>query len=90
MCESTNAVKPGRTISEKAIGDTIDELVKDTKGRLVFATFASNVGRVIQMIHSAVKYNRVVFLAGRSMINYTDVAKELGYINVPKGMLRKM
>ncbi len=90
MCESTNAIKPGRTISEKAIGDTIDALVKETNSRLIVATFASNVGRVIQLIHAAVKYNKTVFLAGRSMVNYTDVARELWYINVPKGMLRKM
>jgi ribonuclease J len=77
MCESTNAVKPGRTISEKAIGDTIDALVKETNSRLIVATFASNVGRVIQLIHAAVKYNKTVFLAGRSMVNYTDVAREL-------------
>lgn len=78
MCESTNAVKPGRTVSEKVIGDSLDQIIKETTdSRLIVATFASNVGRIIQLIHSAVKYNKTVFLAGRSMINYTDVAREL-------------
>ena len=57
---------------------------------MIVATFASNVGRVIQLINSAVRYNRVVFLSGRSMVNYTEICQELGYINPPKGFLRKL
>jgi len=59
------------------IGENLDEMIKNAKGRLIISMFASNVGRVIQAVHSAVRYNKTVFLAGRSMINYTDVAREL-------------
>ena len=90
LCESTNAIKPGRTPSEKTIWDNLEMLIREAKWRLIVATFASNVWRIIQLIHSAVKYNRVVFLAWRSMINYVDIAKELWYINVPPQMIRKM
>ena len=57
---------------------------------MVIATFATNIGRVIQIINSAIKYNKVVFLSGRSMINNIDICQELGYITVPKGMIRKL
>lgn len=76
--------------SEKLIGDTIDSIIKQTPGRVIVATFASNIGRVIQLINSAVKYNRTVFLSGRSMVNNVEIAQELGYIKPPKGMLRKL
>lgn len=76
--------------SEKLIGDTIDNIIKQTPGRVIVATFASNIGRVIQLINSAVKYNRTVFLSGRSMVNNVEIAQELWYIKPPKGMLRKL
>ncbi|MEI6118616.1 MAG: hypothetical protein WCP92_05325 [bacterium] len=57
---------------------------------MIIATFATNIGRVIQIINSAIKYNRVVFLSGRSMINNVDICQQLGYINAPKGMIRKL
>jgi len=63
--------------SEKLIGDTIDSIIKQTPGRVIVATFASNIGRVIQLINSAVKYNRTVFLSGRSMVNNVEIAQEL-------------
>lgn len=88
--ESTNATKPGRTPSEKGIGDTLETIIKAANTRLIIATFASNVGRLIQIINSAVKYNKIVFLAGRSMVNIVEIVTELGYVNVPKGMIRKM
>lgn len=87
--DSLWADKPGRSRSEKIIGENLDEMIKNAKWRLIISMFASNVGRVIQAVHSAVRYNKTVFLAGRSMINYTDVARELGYINTPKDYLRK-
>lgn len=87
--DSLWADKPGWSKSEKVIGENLDEMIKNAKGRLIISMFASNVGRVIQAVHSAVRYNKTVFLAGRSMINYTDVARELWYINTPKDYLRK-
>ena len=76
--------------SEKLIGNNIDGIIKQSTGRVIVATFASNIGRVIQLINSAVKYNRTVFLSGRSMINNVEIAQELWYIQPPKGMLRKL
>lgn len=65
-------------------------MIKNAKGRLIISTFASNVGRVIQIIESAARHGKVVFLSGRSMIGYTEVAAELGYIRVPDGVIRKI
>jgi ribonuclease J len=65
--------------------NTLDDIIRlSTKTRMIIATFASNVGRIIQIINSAIKYNKVVFLSGRSMINNIEICQELGYINVPK------
>lgn len=88
--DSLGCQKSGRAMSELTIGQNLDRIIKDAEGRLVVATFASNVGRVIQLIHSAIKYNRVVFLSGRSMINNVEICQQLWYINVPKGTIRKL
>jgi len=61
-----------------------------SKKRIVVSTFASNIGRIIQIIESAVRQNRVIFLAGRSMINNIQLCQELGYITVPKEMIRQV
>jgi len=86
--ESTNATKPGHSISEKIIGDNLNGLIRDCKNRMIISTFASNIGRLMQIIDAAVKYNRVVFLAGRSMINNVKLCQDLGYIRVPEHMIR--
>jgi len=86
--ESTNANKPGHSVSEKVIGDVLNGIVRDCKSRMVISTFASNIGRIIQIIDAAVKYNRVVFLAGRSMVTNVKLCQELGYIQVPEHMIR--
>lgn len=88
--DSLGAQKEGRAPSERDIGNTLDSIVEKCPGRLVVATFASNVGRVIQLVHSAIRHNRVVFLTGRSMLNNVDICQQLGYINVPKWTLRKV
>jgi ribonuclease J len=68
----------------------LEDQIKNIKGRIFIATFASNVGRVIQIINSAIKHNRVIFLSGRSMLNHVQICQELGYIDAPKGMIRKL
>lgn len=88
MGESTNATKSGHSISEKVIGQNLDGIIRDCKNRMVVSTFASNIGRIMQIITSAVKYNKVVFLAGRSMINNVKLCQELWYIRVPEQMIR--
>ena len=88
LCDSTNALREGFTMSEKTVGETFDNIfAENTKHRLIIATFASNVDRVQQAINSAYKYKRKVVLEGRSMLNIIDTAAELGYINVPKNTL---
>ncbi len=88
MCDSTNATKPGFTMSERTVGKTFDAIfAENQKNRILVATFASNVDRVQQIINTAYKYGRKVVVEGRSMVNVISVAGELGYINIPKGTL---
>ena len=88
--DSLWANRPGRAISEKVIGQTLDSIIKGVEWRIFVATFASNVGRVIQIINSAIKYNKVVFLSGRSMINIVEICQQLWYVNAPKQYIRKL
>lgn len=88
MCDSTNSERPGYTMSESTVGKTFDSIFADYhKQRIIVATFASNVDRVQQIINSAVKYGRKVVIEGRSMVNIVGTASELGYINMPEGVL---
>ncbi|MDI9488162.1 ribonuclease J [Herbinix luporum] len=88
MCDSTNAERSGYTMSESTVGKTFDSIFADyNKQRIIVATFASNVDRVQQIVNSAVKYGRKVVIEGRSMINIVTTASELGYINIPDGVL---
>lgn len=85
--DSTNAQRPGYTMSEKVVEETIDGIFDDAPGRIIIASFASNIDRIQQFIDSAFKDDRKVAVTGRSMINNVQIARELGYLNVPEGML---
>lgn len=88
MCDSTNAIRPGFTASERTVGRTFDGIFAEHKNnRIIIATFASNVDRVQQIINSAYKYSRKVVVEGRSMVNVIGTASELGYIKIPEGTL---
>ncbi len=88
MCDSTNAMKSGYTMSERAVGKTFDNIFAEhTKQRIIVATFASNVDRVRQIINYAEKYDRKVVVEGRSMVNIITTATELGYIKMPDNLL---
>ncbi len=88
MCDSTNVLKPGFTMSERTVGKTFDTIFEDNpKSRIIVATFASNVDRVQQIINSAKKQNRKVVIEGRSMVNIVNTAIELGYIQIPDNMM---
>ncbi len=88
MCDSTNAIRPGFTASERTVGKTFDAIFAEHKSnRIIVATFASNVDRVQQIIDSAYKYNRKVVVEGRSMVSVIGTASELGYIRIPEGTL---
>ncbi len=88
MCESTNAERPGFTPSERKVGESLEYIFSKHKNkRLVIATFSSNVHRVQQIIDISARHGRRVAVTGRSMINIVGAAVELGYMNVPKGVL---
>ncbi len=88
MCDSTNAERPGFTMSEKTVGRTFDNIFSEHKNsRIIIATFASNVDRVQQIINSACKYGRKVVVEGRSMVNIISTATELGYLDIPENTL---
>ena len=87
ICDSTNAERPGMTMSERKVGAALDDIFRDNDKRIIVATFASNVHRVQQIIHAAARYGRKVAVSGRSMVNIVNAACELGCIDVPKGTL---
>jgi len=87
MSDSTNVERPGYTISERKVGETFDNVFKDVKGRILVASFASNIHRLQQVFNSARKNNRRVAICGRSMINATKTALKLGYLNIPEEIL---
>ncbi|MCK9186360.1 RNase J family beta-CASP ribonuclease [Candidatus Gracilibacteria bacterium] len=87
MCESTNAMKPGHTISEKDVGEVLDGIISKAKGRVIVASFSSQIGRVQQILDSAVKNKRKVFVSGRSMKSNIDVSAKLGYLSMPKDLI---
>jgi len=87
MADSTNVERPGYTMSERTVGETLDTVFKDAKSRIIVATFASNIHRLQQIFNSAVKFNRKVALNGRSMINVVKTAMKLGHLNIPSDIL---
>lgn len=87
MSDSTNIEKPGFTASEKTVGNTLDRIFSEAPGRIIIASFASNVSRLQQIISIAQRYKRKIVIAGRSMINVARVASDLGYLNIPKEMV---
>ena len=88
MCDSTNAERPGFTLSEKSVGATLDHIFDEHRNqRIIIATFASNVDRVQQIINSAQRYGRKVAIEGRSMVSTINIASELGYLSLPDNIL---
>ncbi len=88
MSDSTNAERPGYTMSESTVGATFDGIFRNNlKNRIIVATFASNIHRMQQIVNSAAQYGRKVALSGRSIVNVVSVAMELGHMKIPKGML---
>ena len=87
MADSTNVEKAGYTNSERIVGESLTRIFGKTKGRIIIATFASNIHRIQQIIDAASVYGRKVAVSGRSMENIMNVAIELGYIEVDKDSL---
>lgn len=82
MADSTNVERKGHSLSEKTIGETLNRIFTNAKGRVVVATFASNIHRIQQIINASIANNRKVVFSGRSMVNISEVAIELGYLNI--------
>ncbi|MDW0116685.1 ribonuclease J [Sporosarcina thermotolerans] len=87
LSESTNAERPGFSLSERIVGEHIEEAFRKADQKIFISTFASNVHRLQQIIDAAIKTNRKIGLLGRSMVNVFSVAEELGYLKIPEGML---
>lgn len=87
MADSTNIERQGHTISEKSIGETLTRVFSNAEGRVIVATFASNIHRMQQIINSSIKYGRKVAFSGRSMEGISKVAMELGYLHIPEGQI---
>lgn len=86
LSDSTNVEKEGYTLSERELGDNFEQIFANAKGRIIAATFSSNIHRVQQLIDTAMKYERRVIFAGRSMVSNIRIADELGYMNFPSGI----
>jgi ribonuclease J len=84
VSDSTNALVPGHGRSERSVGNALDRVFANAKSRIVMTTFASHIHRVQQAIDLARKYNRRVFLVGRSLVDNTETAERLGYLRFPR------
>jgi len=87
MADSTNATRAGYTSSEKTVGQTLENIFRDSEARIIIATFSSNVHRVQKIIDNAVLFGRKVAISGRSMVNVVNLAIELGYLKIPANTL---
>lgn len=87
LADSTNAERPGYTMSEKTVGEKLDNIFTGAKGRIIVATFASNIHRIQQIANSSIKRERKIAFSGRSMERISQVAMELGYLDIPSDML---
>ena len=87
MADSTNAEKEGHTPSEKTVGAAFNREFQNAPGRIIVATFSSNVHRIQQAIDTAIRYRRRVAILGRSMVNVVNISLELGYIHAPEGAI---
>ncbi|QGU94651.1 RNase J family beta-CASP ribonuclease [Clostridium bovifaecis] len=87
MADSTNVERPGHSISERVIGETLTRIFSKAEGRVIVATFASNIHRMQQIVDASVKYKRKIAFSGRSMEEISEVAMNLGYLHIPDGYI---
>jgi ribonuclease J len=89
LADSTYADLPGYTLSESVVGETLGRIVSEAQGRVIIATFASLISRIQQIIDTAAKYHKYVFIMGRSMKDTVRMALDLGYLKAPPDVLRR-
>jgi ribonuclease J len=90
LSDSTYAELPGYTPSEKIVGESLERVIANAPGRVIVTTFSSLISRIQQVIDAAVKYQRRVFIVGRSMTDTVNISLELGYLKVPNGTLGRI
>lgn len=90
MSDSTNALIPGKTPSEKEVEESLDQIIGEAKGRIIIASFASLIGRIQTVLNSAKKHNRTVYVSGRSMVQNMEIAKQLGYLKYPETLVHSL
>jgi ribonuclease J len=83
LSDALGAEREGLTLSESIVGQTFEDEMRKTKGKFIMTTFSSNISRIRQCVDAAIKFNRKIVFLGRSMKQNTEVAKELGYMNIP-------
>jgi ribonuclease J len=86
LSDSTNVEREGYTLSEKRIGETLDQIMRECQGRVIVAVFASNIHRIQQIVDSALRNQRKIVFNGKSMVTNCRIARELGYLNLPHRM----
>ena len=87
LADSTNVENTGQTLSERTVGDAFDELLPQCRGKVLVATFSSNIHRIQQVVNAAQKVDRKVVVSGRSMVSNIAIARQLGYLHIPDDML---
>ncbi len=85
--DSTNSERPGYVPSERVVGDTFNQIFEEAEGRIIVASFASHIHRIQQVVEAAKRHNRLVGVTGRSMIRNVQIARDLGYLDLPDSML---
>lgn len=87
LLDSTNADRPGYTLSEKEVGESINEIFRLSRSRIILATFASNIHRIQQVVDAADRYDRKIGIVGRSIVNSVDISSKLGYLKIPDRLI---
>lgn len=90
IADSTNAAKAGHSPSEREISQTLEDLISEASGRVIVSTFSSLLNRIQQIIDHAKTHNRKVFVSGRSMEENIAIAQNLGYLQAPRGLIRRV
>jgi len=90
LSDSTNADQPGHTLSESVLDNAFGQVMRDAPGRVIVATFASLISRIQQVVDVAARHNRKIAIAGRTMVQNTKMARKLGYLTIPDGMLMNL